>query len=86
MITYGCSGRKAKRTKKEGEEKVLHFSLLKKMKKRGSAFSNRLSKNIIRPPLTNAPLFAISSEIISNLQREELLLFGSDNGLFSRSK
>jgi hypothetical protein len=53
MITPRRSGRKAKRTKKEGEEEVLHFSLLKKMKKRGYAFSNRLSKNIIRPPLTD---------------------------------
>jgi len=52
MITPGSFGRKAKRTKKEGEEEVLHFSLLKKMKKRGYAFSNRLSKNIIRSPLT----------------------------------
>jgi hypothetical protein len=52
MIAYGASGRKAKRTKKEGEEVVLHFSLLKKMKKIGYTFSMRLSKNIIRPPLT----------------------------------
>ena len=52
MIAYGASGRKAKRTKKEGEEEVLHFSLLKKMKKRGYAFSNRRAKNTIRPPLT----------------------------------
>jgi hypothetical protein len=51
MIAYGASGRKAKRTKKEGEE-VLHFSLLKKMKKRGYAFSKRRAKNTIRPPLT----------------------------------
>jgi hypothetical protein len=28
MITPGRSGKKAKRTKKEGEEEVLHFSLL----------------------------------------------------------
>jgi hypothetical protein len=56
MITPGSSGRKAKRTKKEGEEEVLHFSLLKKMKKRGYAISNRRSKNIIRPPLTFRPM------------------------------
>jgi hypothetical protein len=43
MITHGSSGRKAKRTKKEGEEEVLHFSLLKKMKKRGL--------RIFKPPL-----------------------------------
>jgi hypothetical protein len=60
MIAYGTSGRKAKRTKKEGEEEVLHFSLLKKIKKRGYAFSNRRAKNIIRPPLTFGVLLHFS--------------------------
>ena len=35
---------------------MLNFSLFKKMKKRGYAFSNRLSKNIIRSPLTQADI------------------------------
>jgi hypothetical protein len=34
----------------------------------------------------NAPLPAISSEIISNLQKSRLLLFGGGIGLFSKPK
>jgi hypothetical protein len=67
MIAYGTSGRKAKRTKKEGEEEVLHFSLFKKMKKRGYAFSNRRAKNIIRPPLT---ISAWSSRPVVSVSRK----------------
>jgi hypothetical protein len=44
--------KKSKKNKKGRGRRGVTFSLFKKMKKRGYAFSNRLSKNIIRPPLT----------------------------------
>jgi hypothetical protein len=39
-----------------------------------------------QPRIQNAPLFAISSEIISNLQMAESLLFWGNIGLFLKPK